>query len=80
MMEAKAAFELVNDPVKGPAFNGDVLHAACAIYASHLAINVRGDRDAWNFRHGRGRAERLREMFPQIAEAFPAPPAEAPKP
>lgn len=43
------------------------LVAACALYASGLAIHVRQDRDGWNLRHGAEMAESLLEKHPHLA-------------
>jgi len=53
----------------------DPLVAIGARYAQGLAVNVRGDRQAWEIRKGREMAAAWRSMYPQVDELFPAPAA-----
>lgn len=52
-------------------FGGDVIWALAALDADALAVSVKGDRDAWNARHGAETAKRWRERCPELNEKFP---------
>lgn len=65
----KRAFELAYDPNSG--IGGDILWAACMIDAAGLAIYVKGDRLAWDKKHGGGAAERMRERNPALNDLYP---------
>lgn len=61
------------DIADDPPFNGDLLWALCAVYASGLAINVKPPeaREQWNIDVGANRAAMLRERSREIAAAYP---------
>jgi hypothetical protein len=69
LIATKRAFDLAGDPTSGT--DGDVIWAACAVEAKGLAINVRGDRNAWNISHGSKMAEAMRRRWPNLNDAFP---------
>ncbi len=65
--EARRALLLAQEPE----FGGDVVLAVAYIHAASLAMNVRGDRHAWNLNIARERAPGLREWLPALDAAFP---------
>jgi len=69
MNKCKQAVEMAFDPALS--FGGDILWAAFALDSGILAINVRGDRDAWNAQRGAAMAEDLRQRDSSINELYP---------
>lgn len=69
LAEVKRAFELA----RSEEFNGDVVLAVGYLHANGLAVNIRGDRHAWNMDIGADRAKALRERHPELDAAFPLP-------
>ena len=54
-----------------PGFGGDVLLAALYVDAGGLAVNVRGDRHAWNLSNARSRVERFRSDCRELEKTAP---------
>lgn len=69
MTACKRAIEMAFDPAQG--LEGDILWAALTLDSGGLAINVKGDRQAWNKSRGASMAELMRQKNPSLNELYP---------
>ncbi|MGU3404908.1 hypothetical protein [Methylobacterium brachiatum] len=71
-MDCRRAFGMAEE------FGGDVVVALAVLHRAGIAIQHKGDRDAWNRQGAAAQAECWRAAIPGLAESFPPRSAGAP--